>query len=98
MDSMHLATVQLNSKLTLECVSLASTRKVCNITREIVASAQTRLVNQLFSTLVWGLNAREITRVCTNCGMPLQSMIFNFRDRCTCATPTFKPTQIGLLL
>ena len=32
-------TVQLNSKLTLECVSLASTRKVCNITREIVVSA-----------------------------------------------------------
>ena len=28
----------------------------------------------------------------------LESAIFNLRDRCTCATPTFKPTQIGLLL
>ena len=33
------ATVQLNSKLTLECVSLASTLKINNVTREIVASA-----------------------------------------------------------
>ena len=40
---MHNYTVQLNSKLTLECMSLASTRKVCNITREIIASARTRL-------------------------------------------------------
>ena len=38
--------VQVNLKLTLECVSLASTQKVSNVTREIVASAQTRLANQ----------------------------------------------------
>ena len=46
------STVQLNSKLTLECVSLASTQKVSNITRKIVASARTRLANQLLSMLV----------------------------------------------
>ena len=38
-------TVQLNSKLTLECVSLASTRKVSNVTREVVASARMSLAN-----------------------------------------------------
>ena len=97
--------VQLNSKLTLVCVSLASTRKVSNITREIIASARTSLTNQLLSTLIYRLNAREITRACTNCGMPLESAIvnrelplINLHDRCTCAMPTFKPTQIGLLL
>ena len=76
-------TVQLNSKLTLECVSLVSTRKVSNITCEIVASAQTSLVNQLLSTLVYELNAREITHACTNCGMPLESAIVN------CELPLF---------
>ena len=40
-----LGTVQLNSNLTLECVSLASTRKASNVTREIVASARTGLAN-----------------------------------------------------
>ena len=88
--------------MTLKCVSLTSTRKVSNVTREIVASGRTRLAKQLLLTLV---SAREITRACTNCGMPLESAIlnhelplFNLRDRCMCATPTFKPTQIGLLL
>ena len=38
-------TVQLNLNLTLECVSLASTRKASNVTREIVASARTGLAN-----------------------------------------------------
>ena len=75
--NLHLSTVQLNSKLTLECVSFVSTGKVSNISREIVASARTRLANQLLSMFVFGLNTREITRVCTNCGMPLESVILN---------------------
>ena len=82
----------------LECVSLVSTRGVSNVTREIVASARMRLTNQLLSMLVWALNTREMSLAYMNCGMPLESPLFNLRDRCTCATSTFKPTQIGLLL
>ena len=37
--SLHVATVQLNSKLTLVCISLASTQNFCKITCEFVASA-----------------------------------------------------------
>ena len=36
---LHVATVQLSSKLTLACVSHASTQNFCEITREFVVSA-----------------------------------------------------------